>query len=227
MNMTEAKRKRRGRPPAGQRPGDRVIDYPQLALRVPPIAFRRLKALARVERAPQWRMLAKVLEHYVRQLPDDQRALIDSLVRRAGAVLTQSPRRRGRTTAPTPITILNVDDNEAMLFARSTIFRAEGYDVVEAQTGRTALELAQRHRPDVMLLDVHLPDINGLEICRQIKENPETSSIKVVQLSATSKSPRDQLYALETGGADIFLTEPLSRGTLLSVVSRLVKGTAA
>jgi CheY-like chemotaxis protein len=225
--MTEANRRRRGRPPAGQRPGDRVIDYPQLALRVPPATFRKLQALAEIQGEPQWRMLAKMLENYIAQLPDDQRALIAGLVKRAGRVLSESPKPRRREPLRAPLTLLNVDDNQGMLFARSAIFRAEGYQVIEARNGRTALELAQQHRPHVMLLDVHLPDIDGLEISRRIKEDPETSAIKIVQLSATGTSPRDQLYALEAGAADIFLTEPRSRGTLLSVVKRLVKGTGA
>lgn len=225
--MTESNRRRRGRPPAGQQPGDRVTDYPQLALRIPPPTLRRLQALARVERTPQWRILSKVLENYIAQLPDDQRKLIGTLVRRAGRVLSQTPKSRRQPPPAVPITLLNVDDNEPMLFARSAMFRAEGYQVIEAQNGHTALEMARRHRPDVVLLDVHLPDINGIEICRRIKADPDTSSIKVVQVSATSKSPSDQVYGLETGGADMFLTEPLPRGTLLSVVNRLVKGTAA
>lgn len=220
-SMTNEKRRRSGRPPAGA-DGHRVIDYPQLALRIPPATFHKLQALAKIDKQPQWRILSRVLERYIASLPEDQRALIDGLVRRAGKVLTESSKPR-RSETLHPVTLLNVDDHEAMLFARSAIFRAEGFHVIEAQTGRTALDLARRHRPHVMLLDVHLPDINGVEICRQIKEDPETSAIKVVQLSATTKSARDQLYGLETGGADIFLTEPLSRGTLLSVVKRLVK----
>ncbi len=219
--MAESSHKRRGRPPAGT-DGGRVIDYPQLALRVPPPTFRKLQALASLEHKPQWRVLARVLETYMAGLPDDQRQLVEGLVRRATTTLSQSPRPRRKLNTRRPVTLLNVDDHEPMLFARSAIFRAEGFHVIEAQNGRTALDLARRHRPQVMLLDVHLPDINGLEICRQIKANPETSDIKVVQLSATTKSPRDQLYGLETGGADIFLTEPLTRGTLLSVVKRLV-----
>lgn len=218
--MTTPKR-RRGRPPAGAN-GHRVIDYPQLALRIPPETFHKLQALAAIDKQPQWRTLARVLERYIASLPEEQRALIDGLVRRAGKMLSESPKPR-RSESRHPTTLLNVDDHEAMLFARSAIFRAEGFHVLEAQTGHTALDLARRHRPDVMLLDVHLPDINGVEICRRIKADPETSGIKVVQLSATTKSPRDQLYGLEVGGADIFLTEPLARGTLLSVVKRLVK----
>jgi CheY-like chemotaxis protein len=224
--MADSTRRRRGRPPAGT-DGRRVIDYPQLALRVPPSTFRKLQAIATLEHAPQWRVLARVLHTYLTKLPGDQRDLVEALVKRAGETLSQSPRPRTNGDATRPVTLLNVDDHEPMLFARSAIFRAEGYHVIEAQNGRAALDLARRHRPHVMLLDVHLPDINGLEICRQIKANPETSDIKVVQLSATTKSPRDQVYGLETGGADIFLTEPLTRGTLLSVVKRLVKETAA
>jgi CheY-like chemotaxis protein len=224
--MVDSKRKRRGRPPAGTN-GGRVIDYPQLALRVPPATFSQLQAIATAEHEPQWRVLARILDRYMATLPDDQRLLVEGLVKRASTTLSQSPRPRRGASTRRPVTLLNVDDHEPMLFARSAIFRAEGYNVIEAHNGRTALDLARRHRPQVMLLDVHLPDINGLEICRQIKTDPATSDIKVVQLSATTKSHRDQLYALETGCADIFLTEPLTRGTLLSVVKRLVKETAA
>jgi CheY-like chemotaxis protein/predicted transcriptional regulator len=224
--MTEANQKRRGRPPAGERPGDRVVDYPQLALRLPPATYHKLQALAQLDREPQWRVLSKALSQYIDQLPSDQRDLIAGLVRRAGGVLSQ-PAKRSRRPAAAPVTLLNVDDNESMLFARSAMFRAEGFTVLEAHNGYMALELARRHRPDVMLLDVHLPDINGIEICRRIKTDPATSAIKIVQLSATVKSPRDQLEGLESGGADIFLTEPLARGTLVSVVNRLLRGTAA
>src|ERR1700752_5422240 len=65
--MTDTTRKRRGRPPAGT-DGDRVVDYPQLALRVPPATFRKLQALTQVQQQSQWRMLAIVLEHYVHAL---------------------------------------------------------------------------------------------------------------------------------------------------------------
>jgi len=224
--MSDTTRKPVGRPPAGAG-GARVIDYPQTVLRLPPSTCRRLQAIATVRGEAQWRVLARVLASYLASLPDDQRQLVEGLVKRAASTLSRPPRSRRDRAAARRVTVLNVDDHEPMLFARSAIFRAEGYHVIEAQDGRTALDLARRHRPHVMLLDVHLPDINGIEICQRIKTDPETSAIKVVQLSATTKSPRDQLYGLEVGGADIFLTEPLARGTLLSVVKRLVEETAA
>jgi DNA-binding response OmpR family regulator len=76
--------------------------------------------------------------------------------------------------------------------------------------------------PNLVLLDVHLPDISGLDVCRQIKADPVLKHVKVIQLSATFSSPHDQLYGLETGGADIYLAEPVQRGTLLSVIRRLL-----
>ncbi len=85
----------------------------------------------------------------------------------------------------------------------------------------------RRHQPDVVLLDVRLPDIDGLEVCRLIKADAETRHIKVVQVSASVRAPLDQLHCLEEGGADMYLTEPMSRGTLLSVIDRLLKGSSA
>lgn len=226
MSATNRTRRGRGRPPAGVRPGDRVIDYPQLALRVPPSTLETLQALAQAEHEPQWRVLSSALDTYIAELPADNRALIAEMVKRSEPVLRRAWRGR-RKTQTTPLTLLNVDDNEPMLFARSKIFREEGFNVVEAQTGREALELARRHRPHVIVLDVHLPDISGVEICRQIKNDPITSTIKVVQVSATMKTPKDQLWGLEEGGADLYLTEPLARGTLVSVVNRLLMESGA
>jgi CheY-like chemotaxis protein len=63
----------------------------------------------------------------------------------------------------------------------------------------------RRHQPDVVLLDVHLPDINGMEVCRLIKADAETRHVKVVQVSASVRAPLDQLHCLEEGGADMYL----------------------
>ena len=225
--MPTTKPSRRGRPPAGARPGERVTDYPQLSLRIPHTTLLTLQAASTVIGEPQWRVLADAVNRYIAQMPPHERGLLDGLLRRAGSLFAQ-PSKRNPGPKVDQLKVLNVDDNEAMLFARSTMMRKEGWLVMEAQTGRAALELLKRHRPDVVLLDVHLPDISGLEICRRIKGDPRTRDIKVVQLSATVKTPIDQLHSLEQGGADIYLTEPLARGTLLSVIERLVKtGTAA
>jgi CheY-like chemotaxis protein len=220
-------RKKRGRPPGGDRPGERVVDYPQLSVRVPRETLRTLRAAATVERLSHSKVLANALDRYLDAMPADQRRLVEGLLRRATDVFEQPSKRANADRAARSITVLNVDDHEASLFARSAILRREGWHVLEAQTGRAALDAVRHHRPDVVLLDVHLPDINGLEVCRQIKSDPATSQIKVVQVSASVRAPLDQLHCLEEGGADMYLTEPMSRGTLLSVIDRLMNGTAA
>jgi CheY-like chemotaxis protein len=223
------RKSRRGRPAAGLKPGERVSDYPQLSVRVPQSTIETLHAVCSVTGDPQWRVLADAVNRYIARLPDDRRRLLEGLLERGEKLFKQPARRRRHsTTKNRPIIVLNVDDHEPMLYARSTMLRKEGWEVLEASTGRAALDVLKKHRPHVVVLDVHLPDIDGLEICRLIKSDPRTRDIKVVQVSATVKTPLDQLRGLEQGGADIFLTEPLPRGTLLSVIERLLEsGTAA
>jgi CheY-like chemotaxis protein len=220
-------KKKRGRPPGGDQPGERVVDYPQLSVRVPRATLRKLRAAATVQRLSHAKVLSDAIDRYLDALQPDQKTLVEGLLRRATDVFEQPSKRPHMDRAAKPITVLNVDDHEAALFARSSILRREGWTVVEAQTGRGALEAVRRHQPDVVLLDVHLPDINGLEVCRQIKSDEATRHIKVVQVSASVRAPLDQLHCLEEGGADMYLTEPLARGTLLSVIDRLLNGTTA
>lgn len=221
--MAHQPQKRSGRPPAGLRPGERVSDYPQLSTRIPGEAYERLQALATIQGVPQWRVIADALDRYVKDLTADERALVEELMRRAEPILQQPAKsRKPSRVAPETVTILNVDDNEPMLFARSAMLRTEGFQVIEAQTGRKAIEMVEVHRPRLVLLDVHLPDMSGLEVCRHIKSSQYLGDIKVVQTSATFRSPHDQLEGLEAGGADLYLAEPVARGTLLSVVRRLL-----
>jgi CheY-like chemotaxis protein len=226
--MEQRRRKRSGRPPAGRKPGERVADYPQLSTRIPREAFERLQALSVIHGVPQWRILADALDGYVKYLTPDERGLVEEWMRRAEPILVQ-PMNAGaspRDDAP-PVTILNVDDNEPMLFARSTMLRTEGFHVIEAQTGRAALQILEDYVPRLVILDVHLPDMSGLDVCRQIKSDMRLRSVKVVQTSATFNSPHDQLEGLQAGGADLYLAEPVARGTLLSIVRRLLDQPAA
>lgn len=215
------KKRVRGRPPAGKRPGERVTDYPRLALRLPRETYERLQDLANELQQPQWRVLSDAVDAYIRELPADRRALVEGLLNRAEPLLAQPIRGLEYLTRETGITVLNVDDNEPMRFARSAMLRDDGFNVVEAATGRDALAALERCTPRVVVLDVNLPDMSGLDVCRRIKNDGRWPHVKVVQTSATFSSPHDQLQGLEAGGADIYLAEPVSRGTLLSIVRRL------
>lgn len=117
--------------------------------------------------------------------------------------------------------ILVVDDlfpNVKLLEAK---LQSEYFDVVTAMDGPSALEAIQIHSPDLVLLDVMMPGMNGFEVCEAIKADPETTHIPVVMVTALS-DPADRVRGLEAG-ADDFLTKPLNDTALFARVRSLVR----
>lgn len=121
-----------------------------------------------------------------------------------------------------PVTILNVDDHEISRYAKSRVLRQGGFTVKEAATGSEALQVIGQERPPVVLLDINLPDISGLEVCRRIKNNPALASTLVLQISASLITSADKTRGLE-GGADAYLFEPVEPGELLASVKALLR----
>ncbi|GEN10359.1 Signal transduction histidine kinase [Myxococcus fulvus] len=118
-------------------------------------------------------------------------------------------------------TILNVNDTPAVLYLTSRILTVAGYHVVEATSGTEALRLAGG-RPDMVLLDVHLPDIDGYEVCRRLRAREETRDLLIAHLSAVSVSREDRLRGLAQG-ADAYWTTPLEDDELLANVEALLR----
>src|SRR3954447_20257193 len=125
-----------------------------------------------------------------------------------------------------PATILNVDDNEIGRYARTRFLTRAGFIVLEARNGRTCLEMVREGKPDLILLDMNLPDSNGLEICRQIKSEPDTERIPVVFVSATSVADPDVVLALESGG-DNYLREPVDPAVMIATIKALLRARQA
>jgi PAS domain S-box-containing protein len=119
-------------------------------------------------------------------------------------------------------TILNVDDFEPGLYAKSRTLRLAGFEVYEAMTGEEALRLTHEIMPQLVLLDVHLPDASGIEICKRIKTDPSIDSILVIQTSATFTEVRDRVRGLE-GGADAYLTEPIEAEELIANIRAILR----
>lgn len=117
--------------------------------------------------------------------------------------------------------ILNVNDDEALRYSVTQTLLAAGHEVWEAANGAEALELAQQG-PDIMVLDIQMPDIDGLEVCRRIKADPETSGIIVIHLSATYVQTEDKARGLE-GGADGYLTSPVGQSELVATIRAFVR----
>jgi two-component system sensor histidine kinase/response regulator len=118
--------------------------------------------------------------------------------------------------------IVNVDDHEPARYARSRLLRKAGFEVVDAATGGAALEAVKSARPDLVLLDVHLPDINGIEVCRRIKQHPDYSSVIVLQISASAISAPSATAALNAG-ADSYLIEPIDADVLVASIRALLR----
>ncbi|HWR16139.1 MAG TPA: response regulator [Terriglobales bacterium] len=117
--------------------------------------------------------------------------------------------------------ILNVDDNEVQRYAVSRILQNGGYKVMEAGTGRQTIELAAR-KPDLILLDINLPDMSGFDVCRVLKTNPKTSTIPVVHLSATFTKPEARDRGLKNG-ADEYLFQPIGPEKLLKTLDSVLE----
>ncbi len=118
--------------------------------------------------------------------------------------------------------ILNVDDHDANRYVRTRLLKQAGYQVVEAATGGHALEMVASLRPPLVLLDVNLPDMSGFEVCRRIKSESKFGSTFVLQLSASSVTPGDQVGGLDNG-ADAYLVEPIEFDVLLATIRALLR----
>jgi signal transduction histidine kinase len=117
--------------------------------------------------------------------------------------------------------ILLADDREENRYVLGRVLSGAGYECVEAATGKRALELAET-QPELIILDVHLPDFSGYEVCRRIKQNPQTGSIPILQISASFVASEDRVRALDAG-ADGYLTHPIDRMVLVATVRALLR----
>jgi PAS domain S-box-containing protein len=121
----------------------------------------------------------------------------------------------------TPARILVVDDTIGTRYSLVRMLQKARYDVREATTGNQALELAAE-RPDLIILDINLPDVDGYEVCRQVKSDPATASIPIMHMSATYVGTENRAAGLERG-ADGYLTWPIEPRELIAHVEALLR----
>jgi DNA-binding response OmpR family regulator len=114
--------------------------------------------------------------------------------------------------------ILILDDDPIILRLLQINFRLEGYEVDTASRGEEALERVRSHRPDVVVLDVMMPGVDGWEVCRRLKEMPGVNHVPVIFLSARAQDEdRQRGYAL---GVDEYVTKPFDPSHLVEIVRR-------
>lgn len=119
---------------------------------------------------------------------------------------------------PSRKTVLLVEDNEDNLIIYSTILRFGGYRVIEAHDGRAALEAARTMAPNLILMDVSIPYVDGLEVTRRLKSDPATRRIPIIALTAHAL-PSDRDRALEAG-CDGYISKPAEPRAILAAVRR-------
>jgi signal transduction histidine kinase len=123
----------------------------------------------------------------------------------------------------TPATILVVDDQEAGRYVKVQTLRRAGFAVIEAATGSETLAQIASHRPDLLILDVNLPDMSGFDVTRRVRQS-ETGppTLQILQISNTAVENEDRVRGLEQG-ADVYLTEPVDGTVLVATVQALLR----
>jgi twitching motility two-component system response regulator PilH len=116
--------------------------------------------------------------------------------------------------------ILVVEDSPTALYMVAELLAREGYDVIKATDGEEALRLAAQEQPQLILLDVILPKLNGYQVCRQIKAALETRHIPVVMITSKAKD-KDRDWGIEQG-ADGYVVKPVDSSALREVIGQFV-----
>ena len=131
---------------------------------------------------------------------------------------TSSTDRRSKPRQPKSrvIKVLVVDDSRTVVHSLRSVLEQDGYYVMEAYDGMTAIELAKAHQPDIILMDVIMPGLNGFQATRKIRKDPSTHSIPIIIISATEQ-PTEQFWLTKLGAND-FLGKPVIRGDLFTKV---------
>jgi PAS domain S-box-containing protein len=121
-------------------------------------------------------------------------------------------------------TVLVVDDNATARYSLARVLRAAGFGTVETAGGAEALELAAKG-VSAVVLDVHLPDLHGFEVCRLLRNQPATATLPVIHVSAVHVKPDDHAAGMRTG-ADAYLISPVEPQVLVSTVEALIRSRA-
>ena len=114
--------------------------------------------------------------------------------------------------------VLIVEDNELNMKLFNDLLVAHGYQTIQTRNGAEAMELARKHRPSLILMDIQLPGISGLEVTKWLKDDDELSKIPVVAVTAFAMKGDEQ--RIRSGGCEAYISKPISVMTFLDTVRK-------
>ena len=119
-----------------------------------------------------------------------------------------------------PKKVLIVEDNELNMKLFHDLLEAQGYETLQTREGLAALSLAREHRPDLILMDIQLPEISGLEVTKWLKEDEDLASIPVVAVTAFAMKGDEE--RIREGGCEAYISKPISVSHFLDTIRRLL-----
>src|SRR3954464_3854536 len=144
----------------------------------------------------------------------------------AGVPARQRENSVRRPTQQTSMkTILIVEDNELNMKLFNDLLEAHGYNTLQVKDGRVVIDVTRRSRPDLILMDIQLPEISGLEITKMLKADDDLRGIPVIAVTAFAMKGDEQ--KIRTGGCDGYIAKPISVASFLQTVSKFLAPAAA
>lgn len=126
------------------------------------------------------------------------------------------------TVSPMTKTVLIVEDNELNMKLFRDLLGAHGYQTIQTRNGMEALALARQHRPDLILMDIQLPEVSGLEVTKWLKEDDQLREIPVIAVTAFAMKGDEE--RIREGGCEAYLSKPISISTFLDTVRKFIGG---
>ena len=126
------------------------------------------------------------------------------------------------SSEPQPMakTVLIVEDNELNMKLFHDLLDAQGYETLQTREGLQALALAREHRPDLILMDIQLPEISGLEVTKWLKEDPDLRGIPIIAVTAFAMKGDEE--KIRQGGCEAYIAKPISVSKFLETVDRFL-----
>lgn len=133
---------------------------------------------------------------------------------------TTMPADHGAAARAHTKTVLIVEDNELNMKLFHDLLDVNGYATLQTRNGLEVLDLARKHRPDLILMDIQLPEVSGLDVTRWLKEDPQLARIPVVAVTAFAMKGDEE--RIRSGGCEAYISKPISVVTFLETVRRFI-----